>query len=54
MAARAQFEQIRRALPAGTPMPPGMGGPGQGGAGQPGQSGQSGGDDHPGTGGMYL
>lgn len=61
MAARAQFEQIRRALPAGMGMPgpggqPGQPGvpPGQGGQpGQPGQPGQSDGDDR-GSGGMYL
>ena len=46
MAARAQFEQIRRALPQG--MPPGMSGPPQ-----PGQ-GQQDGDQQPGSGGMYL
>ncbi|CAN5154522.1 hypothetical protein BH09ACT12_BH09ACT12_13650 [soil metagenome] len=50
MAARAQFEQIRKALPPGAAMPPGMGAPGQpgnDGSGQPG-------DDHHGSGGMYL
>ncbi len=46
MAARAQFEQIRKALPQG--MPPGMTGPPQPGQGQGGEEGQ------PGTGGMYL
>ena len=46
MAARAQFEQIRRALPQG--MPPGMSGPPQ-----PGQ-GQQDGEEQPGSGGMYL
>ena len=46
MAARAQFEQIRKALPQG--MPPGMTGPPQ-----PGQ-GQQDGDQQPGSGGMYL
>lgn len=47
MAARAQFEQIRKALPQGMGMP-----------GQPGQPGQPGGDDQPrspgDSGGMYL
>ncbi|WP_345266508.1 bacterial proteasome activator family protein [Nocardioides nanhaiensis] len=57
MAARAQVEQIRRALPPG--MMPGQGGPGQPGApGAPGQGGpaQPGqGNDGPGSGGgMYL
>ncbi len=47
MAARAQFEQIRRALPQG--MPPGMSGPPQ-----PGQGDQQDGDQQPGSGGMYL
>ncbi|MDO9456104.1 bacterial proteasome activator family protein [Nocardioides sp.] len=47
MAARAQFEQIRRALP------PGMGMPGQPGAEQPGAP-QQPAEDGPGTGGMYL
>ncbi len=47
MAARAQFEQIRKALPQG--MPPGMTGPPQPGQGQ----GQDG-DPQPGSGGMYL
>jgi hypothetical protein len=47
MAARAQFEQIRRALPQG--MPPGMAGPPQ-----PGPPGEPGGEQHPGSGGMYL
>ncbi len=46
MAARAQFEQIRKALPHG--MPAGMNGPPQ-----PGQ-GQQDGDGQPGSGGMYL
>ncbi len=46
MAARAQFEQIRKALPQG--MPAGMNGPPQ-----PGQ-GQQDGDGQPGSGGMYL
>jgi hypothetical protein len=51
MAARAQFEQIRRALPAG--MTPGQ--PGQPGPGQPGQApGQAPGGDEGGSGGMYL
>ena len=45
MAAKAQFEQMRRALPAGAGLAPGMA-PG----GQPGQSG----DDSRGSGGMYL
>ena len=49
MAARAQFEQIRRALPQG--MPPGMSGPPQPGQGQAGQPGS---EDQPGSGGMYL
>lgn len=48
MAARAQFEQIRKALPQGMGMP----------GGQPGQPGQPGGDDQPRSpgesGGMYL
>ncbi|UAL29612.1 bacterial proteasome activator family protein [Nocardioides rotundus] len=67
MAARAQFEQIRRQLPMGGPGQPGQPGPGQGQpglpgqgqqpggqagqGGQPGQGGQSQGHD---TGGMYL
>jgi len=47
MAARAQLEQMRRALPAGMPQP-GM-------PGQPGPSGASGdGDDASGRGGLYL
>ena len=52
MAARAQFEQIRRALPPGmTGMPDPSGQPGQG---QPGQPGQPPADSGPGSGGMYL
>ncbi len=51
MAARAQFEQIRRALPPGVQIATGP--PGQDGQGQPGQQ-----DDEsekgPGSGGMYL
>ncbi|MCW2813600.1 MAG: hypothetical protein JWN84_1055 [Nocardioides sp.] len=50
MAARAQFEQIRRALPPGMGMP-GQPGPGQPGA-QPGATQQT--EDAPGSGGMYL
>ncbi len=54
MAARAQFEQIRKALPQGAGMPPGMGGPaGPGGPGGPGAA-PGGDDEHPGSGGMYL
>ena len=49
MAARAQFEQIRKALPPGAAMPAGMGGPGQPGPGGPGQPGS---DEH--SSGMYL
>jgi hypothetical protein len=49
MAARAQFEQMRRALPPG--MAPGQGPGGQGAAGMPGQS--SSGDDQ-GSSGLYL
>jgi len=51
MAAKAQFEQIRRALPAGTPMPgrPGQQAP----AGQPGQPGQAAAGESS-SGGMYL
>ncbi|MEP7739373.1 bacterial proteasome activator family protein [Nocardioides sp. 31GB23] len=47
MAAKAQFEQMRRSLPAG---------PGAHGAqpGQPGQPGQAPGADHGDSGGMYL
>lgn len=52
MAARAQFEQIRRALPAGASLPPGMTPPGAGGPGDPSAGGQ--GDDSRGSGGMYL
>ncbi len=51
MAARAQFEQIRRALPPGVQI---AGQPG-GSDGQPGQPGQEESDQQgPGTGGMYL
>jgi Protein of unknown function (DUF2587) len=52
MAARAQFEQIRRALPPGVQI---AGRPGQGpdGQGQPGQQEESD-KQGPGTGGMYL
>ena len=50
MAARAQFEQIRRALPPGVQIAAGP--PGQ--DGQPGQPGQPDGDQGPGSGGMYL
>ena len=54
MAARAQFEQIRKALPPGAGgMPPGMGVPGQ--PGGPGADGSTPpGEEHHGTGGMYL
>ena len=50
MAARAQFEQIRKALPPGVQMPAGMepADPGAGGHGG------SGNEEHHGTGGMYL
>ena len=48
MAARAQFEQIRRALPPGVQIATGPGQDGQ--AGQPGQPGQQ----EPGSSGMYL
>jgi len=53
MAARAQFEQIRRALPQGMSM---GGAPGQPGLGQPGQPGQQPGPETGGSGenGMYL
>jgi len=51
MAARAQFEQIRRALPPGA-VPPGMD-PGQM-PGAPGQPGSGDDDSSPGSGGMYL
>jgi hypothetical protein len=50
MAARAQFEQIRRALPPGVQI---SGQPGPGGPGQDGQPGQDG-EQAPGSGGMYL
>ena len=52
MAARAQFEQIRRALPPGVTIATGQ--PGQ--PGGPGPDGQQGDDaeQQPGTGGMYL
>ncbi len=50
MAARAQFEQIRRALPPGVQI---AGQPGPGGPGQDGQPGQDG-EQQPGSGGMYL
>ena len=49
MAARAQFEQIRRALPPGVQIATGP--PGQ--DGQPGQPQQEG-EQGPGSGGMYL
>ncbi|MFB9315509.1 bacterial proteasome activator family protein [Nocardioides plantarum] len=49
MAARAQFEQIRRALPPGMGLP---GQPEQGAPGQPGAAPQPG--DSPSSGGMYL
>jgi hypothetical protein len=49
MAARAQFEQIRRALPPGMGMP---GQPEQGAPGQPGGAPQP--TEHPSSGGMYL
>lgn len=51
MAARAQFEQIRRALPQGVTL-----GPGAGAAGMPGQAGEASGQggDEPRSGGMYL
>ncbi|WP_344002445.1 bacterial proteasome activator family protein [Nocardioides lentus] len=55
MSARAQLEQMRRALPAGMPGQPGAGHPGQ--PGQPGRPapGQPGAPgDGPGSGGMYL
>lgn len=48
MAARAQFEQIRRALPQGMP----MGGPGVPGQPQPGAPAEQ--ADEPRSGGMYL
>ena len=52
MAARAQFEQIRRALPPGVTIATGP--PGQpGGPGAEGQQGDDA-DQQPGTGGMYL
>lgn len=46
MAARAQFEQIRRSLPAGGGAP--------GGAPMMGQGPETSSDDQPGTGGLYL
>src|SRR5215213_1857936 len=52
MAARAQFEQIRRALPPGVQI---AGQPGPGGPGQEGQPGQGDAEQQgPGSGGMYL
>jgi Protein of unknown function (DUF2587) len=51
MAARAQFEQIRRALPPGVQI---SGQPAPGGPGQDGQPGQDGEQQGPGSGGMYL
>jgi hypothetical protein len=50
MAARAQFEQIRRALPPGVQIAGQPGGPDQ--EGQPGEQGQE--QQGPGSGGMYL
>jgi hypothetical protein len=50
MAARAQFEQIRRALPPGVQIATGQQGPD--GQGQPGQQNES--ETGPGSGGMYL
>ena len=50
MAARAQFEQIRRALPPGVQIATGQ--PGPDGQGQPGQQNES--EAGPGSGGMYL
>jgi Protein of unknown function (DUF2587) len=50
MAARAQFEQIRRALPPGVQIATGPPGP----DGQPPQGQQEGQEQGPGTGGMYL
>ncbi|WP_323793944.1 bacterial proteasome activator family protein [Nocardioides sp.] len=50
MAARAQFEQIRKALPPGVQMPAGME-PAAPGSGAPSGAGN---DEHHGTGGMYL
>ncbi|MGA8845310.1 MAG: bacterial proteasome activator family protein [Nocardioides sp.] len=52
MAARAQFEQIRKALPPGASMPSGMGAPGQSGPGGPDGPNQPGSEEH--RGGMYL
>jgi hypothetical protein len=51
MAARAQFEQIRRALPTGVQI---SGQPGPDAPGQDGQPGQDGEQQGPGSGGMYL
>jgi len=54
MAARAQFEQIRRALPPGVQIaghPGGAGGPGQPGQGEESEDSEQ---QAPGTGGMYL
>ncbi|KRB78418.1 hypothetical protein ASE01_03880 [Nocardioides sp. Root190] len=53
MAARAQFEQIRKALPPGMPMGPG-GPAGQGGQGGPGMAPEQEGSEEPRSGGMYL
>ncbi len=47
MAAKAQFEQMRRSLPAGSGAHPAQ-------PGQPGQPGQAPGADHGDSGGMYL
>jgi len=53
MAARAQFEQIRRALPPGVAMAADPSGQGQG-PGQPGAPGEGDADRQSGSGGMYL